>query len=447
MMAWERQRRLQDKYNYLQDMEKMKNFDFEEWRKRFMKWTNNKKSRIMDLFRKMDKDNKNKVLREDFIQGIIKSKFPTSNIEMQAVADIFDANKDGYVDRDEYIRALRPDWGEPKTDAEKIRDAVEDAVSACTCRQRFKVHQVGEGKYRFGESQKLRLVRILRSTVMVRVGGGWVQLDEFLVKNDPCRAKGRTNIELREQFILADGVSQSMTPFKNKGSTDSGSTTERRPSSLSAAGPITKVKEKTMRSTPMGRASFSADSSISDETTPSYGMRKGSAPVTRMTPGSRSSSREPGSRPSSRPPSRAGSDISLDSNDGVGMRRQSSFTRPNSRPSQGGLYSGRSSTPSKGGVANKKMSAPTITRTPAAKTNGAVRGRVRNSSGSSTESPLTRDRLSVTSPGGASPNLSSSRLLRKGSGASDTPRGTARKYGASGTSSLGRTKKPSSGAT
>lgn len=41
----------------------------------------------------------------------------------------------------------------------------------------------------FGESQKLRLVRILRSTVMVRVGGGWVSLDEFLLKNDPCRGK------------------------------------------------------------------------------------------------------------------------------------------------------------------------------------------------------------------------------------------------------------------
>ena len=41
----------------------------------------------------------------------------------------------------------------------------------------------------FGDSQKLRLVRILRSTVMVRVGGGWCALDEFLVKNDPCRGK------------------------------------------------------------------------------------------------------------------------------------------------------------------------------------------------------------------------------------------------------------------
>lgn len=43
--------------------------------------------------------------------------------------------------------------------------------------------------FQFGDSQKLRLVRILRSTVMVRVGGGWIALDEFLVKNDPCRGK------------------------------------------------------------------------------------------------------------------------------------------------------------------------------------------------------------------------------------------------------------------
>lgn len=41
----------------------------------------------------------------------------------------------------------------------------------------------------FGDSQQLRMVRILRSTLMVRVGGGWTALDEFLVKNDPCRGQ------------------------------------------------------------------------------------------------------------------------------------------------------------------------------------------------------------------------------------------------------------------
>lgn len=34
MMAWERQRRLQDKYNYLLELEKVKNFSWEDWRKR-----------------------------------------------------------------------------------------------------------------------------------------------------------------------------------------------------------------------------------------------------------------------------------------------------------------------------------------------------------------------------------------------------------------------------
>lgn len=52
----------------------------------------------------------------------------------------------------------------------------------------------------FGDSQQLRMVRILRSTLMVRVGGGWTALDEFLVKNDPCRGKGY-NLE-REYFAV-----------------------------------------------------------------------------------------------------------------------------------------------------------------------------------------------------------------------------------------------------
>ncbi|KAI2516369.1 MACF1 isoform 32, partial [Pan troglodytes] len=123
---------------------------------------------------------------------------------------------------------------------DKIEDEVTRQVAQCKCAKRFQVEQIGENKYRFGDSQQLRLVRILRSTVMVRVGGGWMALDEFLVKNDPCRvhhpgskikrsdssssissqspiARGRTNIELREKFILPEGASQGMTPFRSRG--------------------------------------------------------------------------------------------------------------------------------------------------------------------------------------------------------------------------------------
>lgn len=34
MLAWERQRRLQDKYNYIQELDRVANFSWEDWRKR-----------------------------------------------------------------------------------------------------------------------------------------------------------------------------------------------------------------------------------------------------------------------------------------------------------------------------------------------------------------------------------------------------------------------------
>jgi len=37
---------------------------------------------------------------------------------------------------------------------------------------------------------------------MVRVGGGWVALDEFLVKNDPCRGKEADKKFLYDAVIL-----------------------------------------------------------------------------------------------------------------------------------------------------------------------------------------------------------------------------------------------------
>ncbi|XP_052604049.1 uncharacterized protein LOC128116643 isoform X4 [Peromyscus californicus insignis] len=40
-----------------------------------------------------------------------------------------------------------------------------------------------------------------RGALMVRVGGGWAALDEFLVKNDPVRAKGRTSQKIHERFL------------------------------------------------------------------------------------------------------------------------------------------------------------------------------------------------------------------------------------------------------
>nr|XP_048286368.1 dystonin isoform X17 [Myodes glareolus] len=288
LLALERRRKLNDALDRLEELREFANFDFDIWRKKYMRWMNHKKSRVMDFFRRIDKDQDGKITRQEFIDGILSSKFPTSRLEMSAVADIFDRDGDGYIDYYEFVAALHPnkDAYKPITDADKIEDEVTRQVAKCKCAKRFQVEQIGDNKYRFflgnqfGDSQQLRLVRILRSTVMVRVGGGWMALDEFLVKNDPCRvhhhgskmlrsesnssitttqptiAKGRTNMELREKFILADGASQGMAAFRPRGRrsrpSSRGASPNRSTSVSSHAGQAASPQVPAAASTPKG---------------------------------------------------------------------------------------------------------------------------------------------------------------------------------------------------
>ncbi|XP_031629787.1 dystonin isoform X12 [Contarinia nasturtii] len=329
MLAWERQRRLHDHLMHLHDLERVRQFSWDDWRKRFLKFMNHKKSRLTDLFRKMDKDNNGLIPRDIFIDGIINTKFDTSRLEMGAVADLFDRNGEGLIDWQEFIAALRPDWQDrkPPSDADKIHDEVKRLVMLCTCRQKFRVFQVGEGKYRFGDSQKLRLVRILRSTVMVRVGGGWVALDEFLIKNDPCRADEHLaelmpifeRLRAQEQIpcVYPLHMGAGGTAFIRGGSSRSTPLSPHAPH----CHPSTHwVREKSSRSVAMSRPSRSSLSastpdSLSDNESSlggRYTPRKPSyTPSRGFTPGGS----KPNSRPGSKPPSRHGSSLSLDSTD------------------------------------------------------------------------------------------------------------------------------------
>lgn len=125
-------------------------------------------------------------LKPHLLNMILLLDFPSSRLELEAVADRFDVDKDGYIDYKEFLATLKP-TSNIEPNFERIRDEVQRQVSLCKCSKRYHVLQISDRQYRFGDSQKLRLVRILQSTVMVRVGGGWMALDEFLVKNDPCR--------------------------------------------------------------------------------------------------------------------------------------------------------------------------------------------------------------------------------------------------------------------
>ncbi|XP_067862613.1 microtubule-actin cross-linking factor 1 isoform X16 [Heptranchias perlo] len=318
LLALERQRKLHDCLDRLEELKEFANFDFDVWRKKYMRWMNHKKSRVMDFFRRIDKDQDGKITRQEFIDGILSSKFPTSKLEMTAVADIFDRDGDGYIDYYEFVAALHPnkDAYRPVTDADKIEDEVTRQVAQCKCAKRFQVEQIGENKYRFflgnqfGDSQQLRLVRILRSTVMVRVGGGWMALDEFLVKNDPCRARGRTNLELREKFILPEGASQGMAAFRQRGRKSKPSSRAASPTRSSSSASHSNHSCTSMPSSPATPASGNRVTPVqgSKLRRPSYHSSKGSLTGDNgNTPAATKSSKTDPKRTPSRPTSRAGS--------------------------------------------------------------------------------------------------------------------------------------------
>jgi len=76
-----------------------------------------------------------------------------------------------------------------KNDVEKIEQQIRSESKMCTCHKPFQITKVGDGKYTFGSSKIVRLLRIHGSSIVVRVGGGWEYLYDFLLKTDPCRAK------------------------------------------------------------------------------------------------------------------------------------------------------------------------------------------------------------------------------------------------------------------
>ncbi|XP_056114056.1 microtubule-actin cross-linking factor 1, isoforms 6/7 isoform X1 [Rhinichthys klamathensis goyatoka] len=211
LLAHGRQSRLEEHLQRLKELEEFANFDFNIWRKRYMQWISHLKSRILDVFRSIDRDQDGRITHKELIDNVLASKFPTNSLEMTAVANIFDVNGDGFIDYYEFVSALHPsrDPYRKAIDVDQINEEVSRQVSQCNCPKRFQVEQISANRYRFGDSQQLRMVRILRSSLMVRVGGGWTALDEFLVKNDPCRVKGRTNLKIKEKYLSPDAFEAS----------------------------------------------------------------------------------------------------------------------------------------------------------------------------------------------------------------------------------------------
>ena len=73
LLSLDRQRKLKEAIDRLKEMERLKNFSFDEWRRRYMNWHKDNRARITDFFRRQDRDHDGKISREEFIQGILSS--------------------------------------------------------------------------------------------------------------------------------------------------------------------------------------------------------------------------------------------------------------------------------------------------------------------------------------------------------------------------------------
>lgn len=149
-------------------MEEFANFDFNIWRKRYIQWISHLKSRILDVFRSIDRDQDGRISQKEFVDYVLASskshqlwipsalwpvfhilsvstkpqlqqaisstqfiilspvEFPTNSLEMNAVANIFDMNSDGFIDYYEFVSALHPsrDPYRKTLDADQINEEV-----------------------------------------------------------------------------------------------------------------------------------------------------------------------------------------------------------------------------------------------------------------------------------------------------------------------------------
>ncbi|XP_048839360.1 GAS2-like protein 1 [Brienomyrus brachyistius] len=84
---------------------------------------------------------------------------------------------------------LYPNWQQKRVlcDMRNLDELVREILGKCSCPAQFPMTKVSEGKYKIGDSSSLIFIRVLRTHVMVRVGGGWDTLEHYLDKHDPCR--------------------------------------------------------------------------------------------------------------------------------------------------------------------------------------------------------------------------------------------------------------------
>ncbi|CAH8459123.1 unnamed protein product [Heterobilharzia americana] len=132
-----------------------------------------------------------------FTEAVLRGKptFSWANpVFIKAAFHTIDKMKKGRITQQQIMEAFNSKkQNKPLPIDELIAHAIEQETSKCVCQTKFLPKKIGKDKYCFGSSPRVYLVRFLNSTTIVRVGGGWMSLNEFLDSRDPCRILHKTN--------------------------------------------------------------------------------------------------------------------------------------------------------------------------------------------------------------------------------------------------------------
>ncbi|CAL8069262.1 unnamed protein product [Calicophoron daubneyi] len=137
-------------------------------------------------------DSETELTCSQFIQALLNAGIDSSLSELFNAFQHIDKKKKGKLTLQELQEALLPKrQKQPSSESELIAEIVKAETGQCTCKSKFLPHRLDDNKYTFGSSKRVCLVRFLNNAVLVRVGGGWMHLNEYLSTRDPCRVRCR----------------------------------------------------------------------------------------------------------------------------------------------------------------------------------------------------------------------------------------------------------------
>ncbi|CAH8431739.1 unnamed protein product [Schistosoma rodhaini] len=159
-----------------------------------------------------------------FVQAVLhgRPKHDWANpIFIKSAFYTIDQAKKGIVTCDQIIEALSSKKQHKPLPTDKlIEHAIKQETSKCICQPKFQPRKIGKDRYCFGSSSRVYLVRFLNSTTIVRVGGGWMSLNEFLDSRDPCRITHKTShfgsTPIKANLMNLNSTSTIKTPSASK---------------------------------------------------------------------------------------------------------------------------------------------------------------------------------------------------------------------------------------